>query len=100
MSPEAAQTDALAVPGGRDATRNLLLATVAFALCFTSWSLIAPFAKTFKSDLGLSYTEALLLTAVPVVLGSLLRIPLGDPADWSDDDRQQEIDNNLQSLLG
>ncbi|WP_030484288.1 malate synthase G [Nocardioides aequoreus] len=30
----------------------------------------------------------------------LLRIPLGDPADWSDDDRQQEIDNNLQSLLG
>jgi malate synthase len=30
----------------------------------------------------------------------LLRIPLGDPADWSDEDRQQEIDNNLQSLLG
>lgn len=56
---------------------NLLLATVAFAFCFTAWSLIAPFAKTFKSDLGLSYTEALLLTAVPVVLGSLLRIPLG-----------------------
>jgi MFS transporter, NNP family, nitrate/nitrite transporter len=56
---------------------NLTLATVAFALCFTSWSLIAPFAKTFKHDLGLSYTEALLLTAVPVVLGSLLRIPMG-----------------------
>ncbi|MCW2844714.1 MAG: malate synthase [Nocardioides sp.] len=30
----------------------------------------------------------------------LLRIPLGDPAAWSDDDRQAEIDNNLQSLLG
>jgi malate synthase len=30
----------------------------------------------------------------------LLVVPLGDPADWSDDDRQQEIDNNLQSLLG
>ena len=30
----------------------------------------------------------------------LLQVPLGDPADWSDDDRQQEIDNNLQSLLG
>lgn len=30
----------------------------------------------------------------------LLRVPLGDPSDWSDDDRQQEIDNNLQSLLG
>jgi NNP family nitrate/nitrite transporter-like MFS transporter len=58
-------------------TRNLVLATLAFAFCFTAWSLIAPFAKTFKNDLGLSYTKALLLTAVPVVLGSLLRIPFG-----------------------
>ena len=30
----------------------------------------------------------------------LLQIPLGDPADWSEDDRQDEIQNNLQSLLG
>ncbi len=30
----------------------------------------------------------------------LLEVPLGDPSGWSDDDRQQEIDNNLQSLLG
>jgi NNP family nitrate/nitrite transporter-like MFS transporter len=56
---------------------NLALGTIAFALCFTAWSLIAPFAKTFKHDLGLNYTQALLLTAVPVVLGSLLRIPMG-----------------------
>ena len=63
--------------GSRRAAANLVLATVAFALCFTAWSLIAPFAKTFKQDLGLNYTEALLLTAIPVVLGSLLRVPLG-----------------------
>ncbi len=30
----------------------------------------------------------------------LLEIPLGDPAAWSDEARQAEIDNNLQSLLG
>ena len=30
----------------------------------------------------------------------LLQIPLGDPDDWSEQDRQEEIDNNLQSLLG
>ena len=30
----------------------------------------------------------------------LLTLPLGDPAGWSDDDRQAELDNNLQSLLG
>ena len=67
--------------GSRSATANLVLATLAFALCFTAWSLIAPFAKTFKHDLGLNYTEALLLTAVPVVLGSLLRVPLGIVTD-------------------
>jgi malate synthase len=30
----------------------------------------------------------------------LLRVPLGDPASWSDADRAAEIENNLQSLLG
>ncbi len=56
---------------------NLAYATIAFALCFTAWSLMAPFAKTFKSNLDLSYTETLFLTAVPVILGSLVRIPMG-----------------------
>ena len=65
----------------RGAIANLVLATAAFALCFTAWSLIAPFAKTFKHDLGLNYTEALLLTAIPVVLGSLARVPLGIATD-------------------
>ena len=60
---------------------NLGLATLAFTLCFAAWSMISPFAKSFKHDLGLSYTEALLLTAVPVVLGSLLRIPVGALTD-------------------
>jgi NNP family nitrate/nitrite transporter-like MFS transporter len=63
------------------AKRNLGLATLAFTLCFAAWSLISPFAKSFKHELGLSYTEALLLTAVPVVLGSLLRIPVGTLTD-------------------
>jgi malate synthase len=30
----------------------------------------------------------------------LLTVPLGDPASWSEEDRQAEIDNNIQSLLG
>jgi MFS transporter, NNP family, nitrate/nitrite transporter len=63
------------------AHRNLGLATLAFTLCFAAWSLISPFAKSFKHELGLNYTEALLLTAVPVVLGSLLRIPVGTLTD-------------------
>ena len=35
---------------------NLTLATLAFTICFAAWSLISPFAKTFKHDLHLSYT--------------------------------------------
>jgi len=66
---------------GRSAGWNLALATLAFTLCFAAWSLISPFAKTFKADLDLSYTEALSLTAVPVILGSLLRIPMGTLTD-------------------
>ena len=60
---------------------NLALATLAFTICFAAWSLISPFAKSFKAEFNLSYTEALLLTAVPVVLGSLLRIPMGTLTD-------------------
>jgi nitrate/nitrite transporter NarK len=41
------------MPSSR-AAANLALATVAFALCFTAWSLFAPFAKTFEHDLGLA----------------------------------------------
>ncbi len=56
---------------------NLALATLAFALCFSAWGLIAPLAKKFQDELDLSSTAALFLTAVPVVLGSLARIPAG-----------------------
>jgi len=67
--------------GARGASWNLGLATLAFTLCFAAWSLISPFAKGFKKELGLNYTQALLLTAVPVVLGSLARIPVGTLTD-------------------
>ena len=52
------------------ATRNLALATLAFAVAFVGWSLIAPLAKRFQDDLDLSNTRTLALTAVPVLLGS------------------------------
>lgn len=65
----------------RAATTNLVLATGAFAVAFVGWSLIAPLAKTFQDDLDLTDTKTLALTAVPVVLGSLLRIPVGALTD-------------------
>jgi NNP family nitrate/nitrite transporter-like MFS transporter len=56
---------------------NLALATLAFMACFSAWGLIAPLAKKFQDTLGLSSTATLFLTAVPVVLGALMRIPMG-----------------------
>jgi NNP family nitrate/nitrite transporter-like MFS transporter len=59
------------------AGRNLALATIAFALCFAAWGMIAPVAPDIQDELGLSNTQTSIMIAIPVILGSLLRIPLG-----------------------
>jgi NNP family nitrate/nitrite transporter-like MFS transporter len=59
----------------------LALGTLSFAVCFAAWGLIAAFAPRFRETLHLSATQAALLVAVPVLLGSLARIPVGMLAD-------------------
>lgn len=61
----------------RGANRNLTLATIAFAMCFSAWGMLAPLAPKVQDSLDLSNTETGVMIAVPVILGSLLRIPLG-----------------------
>lgn len=65
--------------GGRG--RNLALSTVAFALCFAAWSMLAPLAPKLQDKLLLSDTETGILVAIPVLLGSILRIPVGRLTD-------------------
>lgn len=59
----------------------LVLATLAFTICFSVWGLLSPLAPFFREQYGLSNAETGLLVAVPVVLGSVARIPLGLLAD-------------------
>ncbi len=59
----------------------LTLSTLAFAISFAVWGMIAPMAKTFQSALHLSEQQAWLLIATPVILGSILRLPMGMLAD-------------------
>jgi NNP family nitrate/nitrite transporter-like MFS transporter len=59
------------------AGRNLALATIAFALCFSAWGMLAPIAPDIQDELGLSDTETSVMISIPVVLGSLLRLPFG-----------------------
>jgi len=65
----------------KSATLPLALSTISFAVCFAAWGLIAAFAPRFRETLHLSATQAALLVAVPVLLGSLARLPIGMLAD-------------------
>ncbi|MET3988174.1 NNP family nitrate/nitrite transporter-like MFS transporter [Streptomyces sp. PvR034] len=61
--------------------RNLIMATLGFTLTFWAWDLIAPLATGYKDRLGLSSLQQSLLVAIPVLVGSLGRIPVGALTD-------------------
>lgn len=76
------RADPEATVGGADgprpgAYRALVLATLAFALCFSVWGLVAPLAPQFQELYELSSTQISVVIATPVLLGSVMRIPLG-----------------------
>jgi NNP family nitrate/nitrite transporter-like MFS transporter len=59
----------------------LALATVGFAVNFWAWALLSPLGPGLKETLHLSPLSQALLVAVPVVVGSLGRIPVGALTD-------------------
>jgi NNP family nitrate/nitrite transporter-like MFS transporter len=59
----------------------LALATAGFAVMFWAWALLAPLAATLRQELSLTSFEQSLLVALPVVVGSLGRIPVGALTD-------------------
>jgi NNP family nitrate/nitrite transporter-like MFS transporter len=61
--------------------KNLALATLAFAVSFWAWNMIAPLGVRYTEDLGLSSGEKSLLVATPVLVGSLGRILAGALTD-------------------
>ncbi len=65
----------------RAAWTMLAVATVGFAVNFWAWALISPLGAFYTEALGLSALQKSLLVAVPVVVGSLGRIPVGALTD-------------------
>ncbi|SPL92644.1 Nitrate/nitrite transporter [[Actinomadura] parvosata subsp. kistnae] len=59
----------------------MALATAAFAVTFWAWNLIGPLSGSYSRMLHLSPTQTSLLVAIPVLVGSLGRIPIGMLAD-------------------
>lgn len=79
--PEVAAPDATV---RRSPMLMLLTATVGFAVNFWAWALISPLGPLFRENgaLGtLSESDVALMVAVPVLVGSLGRIPVGALTD-------------------
>ena len=65
----------------RQAWSVLAVSTLAFTVCFMVWMMFGVIGIPLKQQLGLNATEFGLLTAMPVLSGSLVRVPLGI---WTD----------------
>ena len=65
----------------RQALSVLIVSTLAFTVCFMVWMMFGVIGIPIKKALNLNATEFGLLTATPVLTGSLVRVPLGI---WTD----------------
>ena len=65
----------------RGQTKNLVVATAAFAISFWAWNMIAPLAVTYTQEMGLDGNQKALLVATPVLVGALGRILAGALTD-------------------
>jgi NNP family nitrate/nitrite transporter-like MFS transporter len=65
----------------RQAWSVLAVSTLAFTVCFMVWMMFGVIGIPLKKTLNLNATEFGLLTAMPVLTGSLVRVPLGI---WTD----------------
>ncbi len=65
----------------RKAWSVLIVSTLAFTVCFMVWMMFGVIGIPIKKMLNLNATQFGLLTAMPVLTGSLIRVPLGI---WTD----------------
>jgi MFS transporter, NNP family, nitrate/nitrite transporter len=70
-----------AVSRSRQPMVMLALATLGFAVNFWAWALLSPLGPRYKELLGLSGSQQALIVAVPVIVGTLGRIPVGALTD-------------------
>lgn len=55
----------------------LVSSTVSFTVCFMIWMMLAVIGVPIQKQLGLTEAQFGILTAIPVLSGSLVRVPLG-----------------------
>jgi len=79
--PVASGTPEMTTDEQRSNPVALGLALTAFTVCFFAWSMFGPLGPTLQDHLHLSDFKLAVVVAIPVVLGSVLRIPIGILAD-------------------
>jgi NNP family nitrate/nitrite transporter-like MFS transporter len=62
-------------------TKNLVLALIGFAITFWAWNIVGPLGARYTAELGLNATQTSFLVAMPVLVGSLGRVPVGALTD-------------------
>lgn len=55
----------------------LFVAMLGMMVTFTVWGALSPLATLFQNELLLNHTQVSILIAIPVLLGSVMRIPMG-----------------------
>ncbi|MFJ9775777.1 MFS transporter [Kitasatospora sp. NPDC101157] len=83
MNSPSVRPQAAVPPAASNGRRAAMLAlvTIGFAVNFWAWALLSPLGPRFKDSLHLSAFQQALVVAVPVVVGSLGRIPVGALTD-------------------
>lgn len=65
----------------RGSVGALVYATLAFTVCFYVWSMFGPLSPQLAKTYHLTEVQTAWLKALPVILGSVMRIPLGVATD-------------------
>ena len=77
MAMPSADTSLATPDSARERVQVLSLATIGFTLFFAVWVMFAIVGIPLRDELGLSDGEFALLVAIPILTGSVLRVPMG-----------------------
>ncbi len=81
MTTSAARGESAGIAPGTRPGLMLGTATIGFALSFWAWALLSPLSASLREQLHLTAFEQSMIVAVPVIVGSLGRIPVGALTD-------------------
>src|SRR3990170_4967851 len=68
-------------PASGERLRVLVMATIGFTVFFAVWVMFAIVGIPLRKELGLSDGQFALLVAIPILTGSILRVPIGLATD-------------------